>query len=281
MKKLLFLILLLIHSSWFFTSCKKDNGVAPELPPLESMIIDFSNFESGKKSTELFSEIKGVENSSWEFAATVAGYWRSIITLSLAVPITSFKLAVDNDPVFIGNNTWQWSYNANIIVNQVSVTYKTRLTGEIKETDVLWKMNVSKEGTGAFTEFVWFEGTTAIDGTGGEWTFNHSSQYPEALLKIVWTKSGTSVGTIKYTYMREKNNSRTSDPFKDSYIEYSETNASLNAKYLIHYFNGLSFSDVEVQWNRTSHNGKLKAPTYFGNTNWYCWNEQLINVTCP
>jgi len=280
MKKYLSLSLLIFFVLSINSGCKKDKGNPPLLPPAESMNIDFSNFVSGKKSIESFTDLKGIENSNWEFVALVSGYWRSILTITLAVPVASFALAVKNNPVYLDTKTWQWSYNASITINQVSVTYKARLTGQIRDTDVLWKMYISKEGAGAFTEFVWFEGTSKPDGTSGQWILNHSSQFPEKVLQIDWTKSGTSIGTIKYTYVRALNTNRVTDPFKDSYIEYGLTSATLNANYNIHYFNGLSFSDVNAEWNTTSHNGRVSSLSYFGNSTWHCWDSGLVNITC-
>jgi hypothetical protein len=280
MKKVLSLSFILVLIIGILSDCKKDNGDAPVLPPEGSMVIDFRNFESGKKSADMISELKGVNNSTWEFSALVAGYWRAIINTTLAIPVASFKLAIDNDPVYIEDKTWQWSYNASIVINQVNVTYKARLTGQIRETDVLWKMYIAKEGAGAFTEFTWFEGTSKLDGTGGQWILNHSSQYPEPVLKIDWTSSGSAVGSVKYTYVRALNNNRVTDTFKDSTIEYGTKSTALNAYYTIHYFNGLSFSDVNVEWNTTSHNGRVQCSAYFGNTNWYCWDSNLLNIQC-
>lgn len=280
MKKNLLLILFIAGISLFFNSCKKDKGNPPVLPPSESMTIDFSNFESGKKSGELFSDIKGLNNDIWDFVRGVAVYWTKYINTDLAVPIASFGLAVENNPVYLDTKTWQWSYDAPITINQVSVTYKARLTGQIRDTDVLWKMYISKEGTGAFQEFVWFEGTSELDGTSGQWILNHSFQFPEPMLQIDWTKSGASIGTVIYTYVREKNNNRVADTFKDSRIEYGKRSSALDAYYTIHYNNGLSFSDAEVEWNTISHDGRVMCSAYFGNPNWYCWDSNLVNTSC-
>ena len=270
MKKLLSIILLVILTADFFSGCKKDNGVPPALPPKESMTIDFSNFASGKKSADLISDQKGTENSSWEFAATVAGVWKLIINITLAVPVTSFNLAADQDPVFINNNTWQWSYNASV----ANVTYKARFTGQITATEILWKMYITKEGTAGFAEFVWFEGTSKPDGSGGQWILNQSAQTPVPILQIDWTKSGTSIGNIKYTYIKN------SDPFKTSFIENGLTTGTLNAYFTIHYFTGLKFSDVNVEWNTTTLNGRVNSLDYLLG-GWYCWNENKINIICP
>ena len=82
------------------------------------------------------------------------------------------------------------------------LTYKARLTGQIRTSDVYWKMYIAKEGTGGFTEFVWFEGTSKLDGTGGQWIFNESStDKPAGSLQIDWTKTGNiNRHMIKYTY---------------------------------------------------------------------------------
>jgi hypothetical protein len=270
MKKFFSLTLIFVLSTGFFTGCKKDKGNPPVLPPPESMTIDFSNFVSAKKSGEQVSGFKGTENSNWEYAATVASVWSVIINLNLAVPVAAFKLAVNQVPVYISAKNWQWSYNVTFLAS----TYKARLTGLIRTSDVQWKMYITKDGTGGFSEFLWFEGTSKLDGTGGQWILYESAVTPDALLQIDWTKTGTTVGNIKYTYV--KNNS-----FKNSYIEYGLTTNDLNAYYTIHYYNGVKFSDVNVEWNSTTHNGHVKSVDYLGDSNWYCWDANKINIICP
>ena len=271
MKKLSFLCLILILSVGGFTTCKKDNGVAPVLPPVESLTIDFSNFTSLKKSGNFLPDPKGTNNTFWTQASDIALLWNSIITTKLAIPIASFKLAMDQDPVFLSNKTWQWSYS----VTPADVTYKARLTGQIGSTEVKWTMYVTREGTGGFPEFVWFTGTSKLDGTSGQWIFNQSSSVPEALLQIDWTKSGTSIGSVKYTYVKSN------DSFTNSYVEYGLTTSARNAYYNIHYWNGTKFSDFNVEWNTTTKEGRLKSSDYLQGV-WYCWDSNKINLeTCP
>ncbi len=270
MKKLLSVALIIILSSVFFNSCKKhkDIGEPPVLPPQESMSIDFSNFVSLKKSVEVIPGQKGTENSNWDYAATVAGIWRLIISTTLAIPVASFELAVNQDPVYLSDKTWQWSYSVTVS----DVVYKARLTGQIQSTDVAWKMYITKEGS--YTDFLWFEGTSQLDATGGQWILYQSNLSPTALLRIDWTKSGNTLGTIKYTYIKS------SDPFLNSYIEYGLTSSTLNAYYSIHYYNGIKFSDVNVEWNTTTREGRVKSLDYLGDTNWYCWDSNRVNVNC-
>jgi hypothetical protein len=270
MKKLLPLVVILILSAVLLHSCKKDKGDPPSLPPQESMTIDFSNFTTLKKSADAVIGQKGTENSNWEFAATVAGIWKLVISTTLAVPVASFKLAFNQTPVYLSDKTWQWSYSVPL----AAATYKARLTGQIGASDIKWKMYITKEGTGAFAEFLWFEGTSKPDGTGGQWILNESFTAQSPFLQIDWTSSGSSIGSIKYTLVKN-------DAYKTSYIEYGLTSNSLNAYYTIHYFNGLKFSDVNVEWNTTTHNGRVKCLEYLGDTNWYCWDANKINTTCP
>lgn len=270
MKKLLSFTLILILSAYLFHGCKKDKGEPPVLPPQESMTIDFSNFATFKKSSDMPVGQKGTENSNWEFAASVAGIWNLVITTTLAVPIAAFKLAVSQTPVYISEKNWQWSYSATV----ANVTYKARLTGLIGASDIKWKMYITNEGTGGFAEFLWFEGTSKPDGKGGQWIFYESSQSQGALLQIDWTKTGSTVGSVKYTLVKN-------DAYQTSYIEYGLTTGTLNAFYNIHYFNGLKFSDVNVEWNTTTNNGRVKSLDYLGDTNWYCWDSNKVNIICP
>jgi hypothetical protein len=266
MKKLLSLGLVLILSAGFFTGCKKEKENPPALPSQASMTIDFSNFDSKKKSADL----KGTETSNWEFARNVAIIWKSIITTTLAVPVASFINAAGQTPVFLSDKTWQWSYNYTVL----NVIYKARLTGQVGATNVSWKMYITQEGTGGFPEFTWFEGTSSSDDTSGQWIFNYNPADPVAYLQIDWTKTGSSIGSIKYTYIKN-------DSFKNSYIVYGLTSAALNAYYTINYYNGSKFSDVNVEWNTTTRNGHVKSVDYMGDNNWYCWDSNKINVICP
>jgi hypothetical protein len=268
MKNILAISLIITLSAGFFPGCKKDRGDPPVLPPPESMTIDFSNFASVKKSSGLLSDQKGIENSSWEFAATVVGVWRLLITSTLAVPVASFKLAVSQTPVYLSEKNWQWSYSVTV----GSATYKARLTGLTGAGDVKWKMNISKEGTGGFAEFLWFEGTSRLDGKGGQWILYESNLSPAAILQIDWTKTGGLVGGLKYTLVKN-------DMFKTSYIEYGLTSGPLNAFFNIHLYTGLKFSDTNVDWNTTTHNGRVKSSDYLLGQ-WYCWDSNKVNIVC-
>ncbi len=272
MKKICLPAFIFILSVLFVTGCKKDKGEPPVMPPQESMIIDFSNFISTTKSLELLPGQKGTENSNWVYSATVAGYWNVIINTTLAVPIASYIDLLDQTPVYVTTKTWQWSYD----VTYLNTTYKARLTGQIVSGSVNWKMYITGEGSGTnnFPEFLWMQGTSKSDGTSGQWILNENALDPNPFLQIDWSKPTTSVDLVKYTFVKA------GDPFNSSYIIYGLTTNALNAYYTVHYYNGVKFSDVAIEWNTTTLNGQVQSVDYLGDSNWYCWDSNKVNTTC-
>jgi hypothetical protein len=271
MKKTLPLILAIMMITGFLSGCKKE-GAPPTLPPAESMQMDFSNFNSTSKSSEAAFYNKGVDDTYWQAAVFIVGTWRLIIASTLAIPVASFKVASDQDPAFLGDKKWQWSYS----VNAAGVTYKARLTGEIRASDVKWEMYVAREGTDAFAEFKWFEGTSKLDGSGGQWILSESNLLQTPILQIDWTKSGTTIGNVKYTYLK-------SGSSNGAYIDHGLTTSSLNAYFTIHYFSTslARFSDVNIEWNTTSGNGRIKSSDFLDGE-WHCWDTGHLDLaTCP
>jgi hypothetical protein len=281
MKNLSSVSLIIVFCGLLLWGCEKKES-APALPPAKSMTIDFSNFIASTKSANLDFQTKGngsVSNTNWFLAATTAGFWNLILTVNLVIPVTAFNKAIDNTPVYIDNKTWEWKYSVLVL----GATYNARLTGQIQTNDVKWEMYISRDGAGAFDEFLWFNGTSALNGKSGQWILNHSQLFQEPMLEINWVLNGTNIGTIKYLYVRDLKDNRTTDLFKTSYIEYGLKAATLNAFYNI-YYNASStisdFKDVNIEWNTTTHEGHIKALHYYQDINWHCWNGAGVDVTC-
>jgi hypothetical protein len=281
MKKVSSFVLLVVLLSGIFWGCEKKKDEPPSLPPVATMKIDFSNFNAVTKSAISEREVNGVlagNISNWGLASSIASVWNLILAVNLVVPVASFDVAVNHTPVYLDNKKWQWSYEFNVI----GATYKARLTGEIRTSDIKWEMYISKDGAGAFSELLWYEGTSNLDGKSCQLVLNYNQAFPEPFLQIDWTVSGTGIGDIKYTYIRDKKDDRTTDLFKNSFIQYGLTTNSLNAFYNVHQNSGTAdvFNDVFIEWNTTSHNGHIKANYYFQDDLWHCWNEIGSNVTC-
>lgn len=255
-----------------FTGCKKDKGDPPVLPPAGSMAIDFSNFDQSGKGDFQVSIPKNTPNSNWELAAGAAMLWKVIIYSQLAVPVYAFQLAIDEQPVYIDNNTWQWSATSTVL----SVTYKARLTGQATASDNIWKMYITREGTGGFSDFLWFEGTSNRDGTAGQWKLYESPSNPAEMVRIDWTAEAGKAASVKYSF------TKTGNTFAGSNIEYGVTQNSLNAWYSIYYYNASAaeFFEMDVEWSSTMKNGRVRCPKFFGDSDWHCWDSNYLNADC-
>ncbi len=259
-----------------FCNCER-KGDPPVLPPYESMVIDFSNFITGAKSGTVIEYPKGtsdIPNLNWSVAATVAGVWNTLISLNLAIPVAAFKKAISTKPAYLDNKKWQWKYNVEVL----AATYIARLTGQIKSSEVKWEMYISREGVGGFAEFMWFEGTSAVDGKSGYWILYQSHLEQVPFLRIDWEVTDTKIGSVKYTFIKE------GSPLKDSYIEYGLTTGNLDAFYNVYLYDTESlkkFVNVNIQWSTTGHYGRVKAPDFFGDSDWHCWDENGNDTECP
>ncbi|MGQ9621520.1 MAG: hypothetical protein ACUVTX_11140 [Bacteroidales bacterium] len=274
MKKILFILLITILMPWL-QSCEK-KGDPPVIPPPETMLIDFSNFINNTKSAlqvEIPKGLPAVNNLYWSVAATVAGIWNTLLFINLAIPVAAFQKSFDAKPAYLDNKKWQWKYSVNVL----AATYIARLTGHITSAGVKWEMYISREGVGGFAEFLWFEGTSSEDGKTGQWILyqSHTEQVP--VLQIDWQITDTDVGSVKYTYIKEAN------PMKDSYIEYGLTTGDLNAFYNVYFYESESlkkFVNVQIKWSTTDHYGRIKAPDFFGDNSWHCWDGNGNDTDC-
>ena len=266
----------------FNVSCdKSEDNVdtnALELPPYESMAMDFSDFlddssDSGKQSA---SAAKVGEN--WLYPRIVVGFWNTALFTNLAVPVISFKGAFAHKAELIGENTWQWSYTVDGFASE----YTARLTGELTSEEVIWKMYVTKIGTGAFDEFLWFSGVSDLDGNSGEWTLYQSPERPHRMIDIEWSRENDEIGSIKYTWVREMNDEDSDDLFMGSYLEYGLQDGDYDVFYNVHVYDAQyeEFVDVNIEWNSTDFYGRVMAYTHFEDELWHCWDSTGEDVAC-
>lgn len=274
MKKIFIILGLTAFLIPVFSGCEDDEAEkAPLLPPIESMVIDFSNFAGDAKST---TELKSVTNFSW--AALTVYFWNVTVGSAIAVPIAAYTNSFNHTPAYLGNNKWQWSYT----VNGFAGSYTARLTGELRTDDVKWEMYITKSGIGAFAEFKWFEGTSSLDRNTGQWTLYHSFTYQEEVLVIDWLRISGEFSQITYTYVRDLNDARETDDFNGSYLTYGLQDGNYDAYYRVHaYATSISsFADTYIEWNSTEFYGHIKAYHIYQNNNWHCWDTLGNDIDC-
>lgn len=270
-------LLLLILGFVGFNSCDNNKETPPEIPPYESMVIDFNQFSSDEKSA------LNTDNTAINFiaAGTTILVWNTTLTLTLVVPITSFYASFQNEPEFLGDGTWQWKYDVPGFGN----AYHARMTGKLMEDHIKWEMYISRTGiVNPHEEFLWFEGTSDFDGNGGQWILYHSYDVQEAMLQIDWSKTNNQVGSVKYTYVMESNNGEVNQLTAGSYLQYGLTDADLNAFYRIEYNQrsreATDVKNVDIEWSLTEYYGRIKSEHYFQDDLWHCWDNQGYDTEC-
>ena len=272
------ILLLVGFIAILISSCEKNNkDEAPQLPPYESMVVDFSKFAGTQKSAPGNNETNPTVN--YTLSAVTVGYWNLVLGLTLAVPVASFYQALSHSPVFLGNKTWQWEYDCTGLAS----TYHSRLLGMIRESDVKWEMYMSKDGVGGHDEFLWFEGTSDLDGMGGQWILNHSYADQAGVLQIDWSKTGDEIGEITYTYIHEADNDDPNQLTAGSFLSYGLNENDLDAFYTVVYNTRNRTEEdmtVIIEWSSTEYNGRIKAEHYFQDAVWHCWDSQGLDVVC-
>jgi hypothetical protein len=67
------LLTAILIAALFCSACKKDTPVAPELPPLELMMIDFSNFADPSDTLSSLKSMAGYSNWGAAFCRYLSG----------------------------------------------------------------------------------------------------------------------------------------------------------------------------------------------------------------
>lgn len=249
-----------------FNSCKDDDkDDLPELPPVESLLMDFSVFDDGVPQ-----EKKAVLSyQNFGYAVMNVAAWNAAATLTVVLPVAAYAEAFNHEPVYLGDNSWRWSYS----VTAGQVTYTAELTSQrISNEEFTLKMVVSKSGTGGFQDFTWFEGTVRYDRTSAIWNLYASPEVAYPVLNITWTMDyETELYTIKYTCM---------NPESDLYNGYIEHGVTDDTDYDAYYTITYPATTINIEWNRTTKAGHVKSPGYFQDDNWHCWDENLLDVDC-
>lgn len=261
-------LLLLFAFLFVVEGCKKeDPGIPPEIPPESSFVMDFSDFEDDSKALNFIAN----DYSNYQRAVAHVVIWNIIITVHLAVPVATFVHSFDYTPQYQDDEeSWLWTYDV-IVGNN---TYTAELYGKVYDTYVRWDMYVSKSGVGSFSDFHWYYGESNINNTGGEWTLYKSPTEPHPFVGIDWNRN-VEEGIYDITYM----NIVPDGPENGGYISHGYTNDELHNAFYDIYIKGED-NLVEINWHRTSMKGNIKDPAFFGDDEFYCWDELLLNTEC-
>ncbi len=253
------------------TSCTNDDSSKkePVLPPSESMMMDFSNFQSTANASAVKSSLTDdpTQYNNWINSAFTVGAWNIAIYLNSVIPVTAFKEAFNHPAVFIvDNSNWVRTYS----ITNVGITYTCSLVATVNGNSIDWKMLLTKSGGLGpdFSNFVWFTGISSRDGLTATWHLNKGPEYKGIpYLDVTWVKNTS----LRYTLVDA------TDVNVGNYLEYDKINdAGLDAQFLIQTLK--HDNDITIQWQTTLKNGRVKCQNWYSDLNWHYWDNNHKNT---
>ncbi|GAB4365404.1 MAG: hypothetical protein Kow0042_04660 [Calditrichia bacterium] len=272
------LVLAIIAILVLIQACEKSETTmpeenSPEIPPASSFIMDFSDFSSSDTSNLSLGFYKepgeNLSYRNWWWAAINVGVWNTILTVTLIVPTAAFLESFNHTPVQQPDGSWLWTYN----FTAAGVVHTAKLRGSINNNGTTWEMRITKPGF--YQDFLWYTGQANLFLTNGSWALNKDPNEPEPFLDIQWNRNPQdSTADIKYI------NVIPGHPDSSGYIFYGvTTDTTFDAFYDI--YSKSHNNTINIQWNRISKAGRVKDPLHFGDPDWHCWDEQLLDTICP
>lgn len=272
-KILSFFLILSISVFLILPGCSKDSTEpaeeAPPVPPASTLEMDFEAFPDTTSPAPFQKSQQTTTYANWGYSALSIVIWNSILTVTLAVPVAAFHATIQVEPELQPDGRWLWSRNFNI----GGVSHTAKLYGRTVSEGIEWEMYISKDGV--YTDFKWYTGLSNLPVTEGTWTLYKAPANPVEFLLIEWHRNPQQdTGDIKYTNIEQGN------PGNGGYIYYEKTNNTpFNAGYDI--FNSQLTNLTEIEWHRTTREGRVRDPNHFQDSLWHCWDMNLMDLTCP
>jgi hypothetical protein len=179
--RILKLACLVLSVSIFSIACNTTNSdeSPPQLPPSESMSVDFSAMESASNQSQA-----KIAESNFNTAVFAVGIAKVILTANLAIPKILITAAQEEDPESISNSEWEWNYTTAANGQNFGV----RLTATVgSNDDVTWNFYVTNSAEGIDNE-LFFTGTSDYEASSGTWTY-FNPQSGQELSVVSWERS--------------------------------------------------------------------------------------------
>jgi hypothetical protein len=240
----------------------------PELPPVESLVMDFSDFAEPAEG----KAAKGTLNTYMNFTYSylTVGFWNVAATLYSVLPVTAYTYALQQSPVYLGDHTWEWAFDFPL--NNLS--YTATLTGKrISNEEFSMEMVIGLTAA-PNTGVKWFDGVVRYDHTHAIWTLYENGTM-EAL-EIEWNMNyETGNADLTYEIVKEGNQEF------GSYITWAyDPEDVYDASFTISVVAGMT----NIEWDAVTIQGRVKAPVHFGDELWHCWDSKangLADIVCP
>jgi len=247
------------------TSCDKESQEnRPELPPVESLMMSFSDFDTALASPKASIE----SHFHFNYAFTSLVFWSGASSVTMALPVAAYAYALDQVAEYTEDNSWEWSYDFQWGGLDYSATLSaTRINNEEFSMEMLVASADMPEG------LRWFDGVVRYDHTQANWTIYKEGSIE--VLEIEWTKDyELGEASLLYTYVEA------ALPETGSYILYEHAPLEVfDASFTL----SLSAGTTLIQWNTSSKEGRVQNEEKFGDTEWHCWDSLengLVDISC-
>ena len=250
----------LIFFFFAVSACKKDDTVIsspPLMPPRAAFVMDFTGYK-------YLHQTKTYTN--FNIAVTNVKPWYKLMEEILFIPFAAYKEALYVTPIKIDANSWQWEFDFTI-----EKAYKGKLKSLRNGDNIEWKMYVSKAGE--FSDFLWYEGTTDYFATKASWLIYDSPAVPRKIIGVEWILNEDKTYSLEY-----KNIANGGRDF-GSFIKYS-TNVADEFNKSFDVYDKLNEHLSKIEWTKDNVSGRLQDSFSYGNSDWYCWNEDYQDTDC-
>jgi len=224
------------------------------------MAVDFSLFSSGGGGSEGTAGLHFANAAIRVFAAQV------VTVVHLAVPSVVFGAAANSTPSF-EDGQWHWRYTASHL-NQL---WTAHLSGSVSGSDVNWGMRITApQYSPPLEDFLWFGGTSRVDGTSGTWRFyDPESASSSEVVRVDWTHISAVDHSATITVT-----GGTGDNVGDVLAARRE-----GASHTLNWTDASEAQTVEIGWDHATGTGYIVAPGYNGGLK-ACWNANQEDVAC-
>jgi hypothetical protein len=268
-----FVMVLILSIALINTSCsKEEQGEQPDLPPAETMMMFFTDFQTIPGGSVKGSEAKlvGFTYENFTYAYNQLRFWNSLTLSTMLIPYSAYEYALQQEPEYVGNNAWEWSFTIMAGDQEFIAT----LTGKRLDNEKFsMVMNLALSSV-PLVKMKYFEGICRYDHTIASWDiYEFNGPTSVKTIEIDWSKDfETGDANLMYTYVK---------PGEEETDHKITWNMDPDATYDASYYIDLKDTDTYIEWNTTSKAGRVKVEETGGGFDWSCWNEFLQDITCP
>ena len=227
--------------------------------------MDFSDFSDPPAGTK--GTAATYENFTHSYLSVA--YWNVASGLTLALPVAAYGYALQQEPEYLGDHSWEWSFefSLNNLVYKATLT-ATRISNEEFSAEMFIGLALLPDQA-----IKWFDGVVRYDHTHALWNL-----YKDGSVKILeaeWNKDfETEAADLTYTYV-EAGQEETGSFITLAYMPQEVYDAS--------YTISLSNNVTSIMWNTSTKEGRVKDPGKFGDIQWHCWDSAangLMDMVC-